>query len=282
MTFLDATWLLIGYVTVIGLVSFTGGHFANVGQTTHRIAQLIVSFIAGFILGLAIFHLLPHALAIAAEHGSRLEVMIYVALGVVVMIFFLHVFQFHSHESLSSPGVNSYGTHKGEGAREATLGSFWALTIGLGLHTFIEAVTLGVTVELSDRYDGTEGLLPGLAMFIAITLHKPLDAYSVLSLAQRAGYTKRRRIFVNVAFALLCPIVAVSAYFIGVSFEEYFTHRYVGIFLSFATGTFLCIALSDLLPEIQFHRHDKGWLALMLLLGLCFSLALFFVEVLLE
>ena len=33
-------------------------------------------------------------------------------------------------------------------------------------------------------------------------------------------------------------------------------------------GTFLCISLSDLLPELQFHQHDRVKLTIALLLGL--------------
>ena len=36
--------------------------------------------------------------------------------------------------------------------------------------------------------------------------------------------------------------------------------------LAFSAGTFLCIALSDLLPELQFHAHDR-WPLSMALLG---------------
>ena len=48
--------------------------------------------------------------------------------------------------------------------------------------------------------------------------------------------------------------------------------------LAFAAGAFVCISLSDLLPEIQFHSHDRGKLLLAFLLGLGFAYALSFVE----
>ena len=38
--------------------------------------------------------------------------------------------------------------------------------------------------------------------------------------------------------------------------------------LAFAAGTFLSIATSDLLPELQFHAHDRGKLSLALLAGI--------------
>jgi hypothetical protein len=38
--------------------------------------------------------------------------------------------------------------------------------------------------------------------------------------------------------------------------------------LAFSAGTFLCISLSDLLPELQFHQHDRVKLSLALVAGL--------------
>ena len=273
--------LLFVYVTLIGLASYFGGFLSSFGHTSHRRAQFIVSFVAGFILGLAIFHLLPHALEISKGNDHHLPVMIYMVAGVVVLIFLLHVFHFHSHESL---GVDddqpASHDHSAEGAPSEARRSAWALAAGMGIHTIIESVTLGVTIELKARHYGEEGLLPGLALFIAILMHKPLDAYSVLSLFNRAGFSKKTRFLMNLAFALLCPLVVVISYLSGLALEEHFSQAYVGLLLAFAAGAFLCIALSDLLPEVQFHSHDRGWLATALLLGLMVSFGLFYFEVL--
>ena len=279
--------LLITYITIIGLASYFGGYLSSIGQTTHRRAQFVVSFIAGFILGLAIFHLLPHALEITDDHDRHLEVMIYLVAGVVVLIFVLHVFHFHTHETLGAVAdehthidhPSSQHHHAATTDRKDARHSVWALAAGLGIHTIIEGVTLGVTVELKSRHYGEAGLLPGLALFIAIIMHKPLDAYSVLSLSHRAGYSKKVRFLTNLIFALICPVVAVISYFSGLALDEHFSQEYVGLLLAFAAGAFLCIALSDLLPEIQFHSHDRGWLVGALLLGLVLSLALFYLEV---
>ena len=42
----------------------------------------------------------------------------------------------------------------------------------------------------------------------------------------------------------------------------------VGYTLAFSAGTFLAIALTDLLPEIQFHAHDRHKLSGAVALGL--------------
>jgi zinc and cadmium transporter len=43
---------------------------------------------------------------------------------------------------------------------------------------------------------------------------------------------------------------------------------FLGAVLAFCAGTFLCIACSDLLPELQFHLHDRTKLSLSLVAGI--------------
>ena len=56
---------------------------------------------------------------------------------------------------------------------------------------------------------------------------------------------------------MLCPVVAIAS-FGGVELLGLEEGAVVGYALAFAAGAFLCIALSDLLPEIHFHSHDRG------------------------
>src|SRR2546421_8054556 len=45
-------------------------------------------------------------------------------------------------------------------------------------------------------------------------------------------------------------------------------NQIIGFALAFSSGSFVLIALSDLLPEVQFHRHDRMALFLALLFGI--------------
>ena len=48
----------------------------------------------------------------------------------------------------------------------------------------------------------------------------------------------------------------------------------LGNALAFCAGTFLCISASDLLPELQFHSHDRMKLSVSLLAGLVVTILL--------
>ena len=72
---------------------------------------------------------------------------------------------------------------------------------------------------------------------------------------------------VNLIFALICPAGALAFMFSVGSVEGAMEHVVVGCALAFSAGVFLCISLTDLLPELQFHSHDRIKLSVSLLLG---------------
>ena len=41
--------------------------------------------------------------------------------------------------------------------------------------------------------------------------------------------------------------------------------------LAFSAGTFICVASSDLLPELHFHRHDRVKLSIALAAGIALA-----------
>src|SRR5207237_706072 len=78
------------------------------------------------------------------------------------------------------------------------------------------------------------------------------------------GWSRYSRHLVNGLFALANP-VGVLLFHFGASQSSINGQLFLGSALAFAAGTFLCIATSDLLPELQFHSHDRGKLSLALL-----------------
>jgi zinc and cadmium transporter len=91
---------------------------------------------------------------------------------------------------------------------------------------------------------------------------------TIVSLMLRAGVPRPRAHLVNLTFALMIP-AGVALYFLGLGRlgQAEASHTSAAA-LAFSAGTFLCIALSDLLPELQFHSHDRVKLSAALLAGL--------------
>jgi len=104
-------------------------------------------------------------------------------------------------------------------------------------------------------------------VFLAILLHKPLDAMSITTVMEAGGWSTGARRVANILFALMCPLGALLFYFgVDLLFES--TNYVVAVALAFSAGAFICIALSDLLPEVHFHSHDRGKLTLAFLFGI--------------
>ena len=129
--------------------------------------------------------------------------------------------------------------------------SAMGLFAGLCVHTVVDGIALGAVIVGS----GQGASLAGVSVFLAILLHKPLDALSIETVMGARGWSSTSRWTAGTVFALLCPLTA-AAFYIGASALV----PYDGLLpasLAFAAGAFICIALGDLLPEVQFHSHDR-------------------------
>jgi zinc and cadmium transporter len=251
--------------------------------------QLMMSFVGGLMLGVAVLHLLPHSVA---EQGSIDRAAGWLLGGLLTMFLLIRVFHVHAHEHGDVGDVvdahrhahdHEHGVacdhghhHEHPPAKGSHAFSWLGLALGLSLHTLIDGLALGAAVAAEAH--GQHGFaLFGFGTFLAVALHKPLDALSITSLMAAGGWKKNDIRLANAIFALMCPLGAI-AFFIGLAglFAE--QHAVVGSALAFAAGVFLCISLADLLPEVAFHTHDRVRLTLVLLAGIALAWAIGFLE----
>ncbi|MCA9014995.1 MAG: hypothetical protein KDA77_06640, partial [Planctomycetaceae bacterium] len=91
------TWAytLLGiYCTVIVFSSLLGGWLPSLVRLTHTRMETLISFVGGLMLGIGVFHLLPHAVA---EMGSVDRAVWWMMAGIVTLFFLLRRFHFHQH-----------------------------------------------------------------------------------------------------------------------------------------------------------------------------------------
>ncbi|MCY3871494.1 MAG: ZIP family metal transporter [Gemmatimonadetes bacterium] len=265
--------LLLGYALAILSASLLGGYLPTIVAMTHTRIQMVMSFVAGFILGVALYHLLPHGLVMIPEPGAVEKAAGLMMFGIILMVLLLRIFHFHQHEFGDEAGDFHHEHAHDHASPESRL---IGVCLGLGLHTMTEGVALGTSIRVGEIH-GDEAGLAGLGVFLAILLHKPLDAFSIIGLLQAAGHSLRTRIAVNIGFAMLCPVVALLTFW-GIGFLGHWEEEVVGYVLVLAAGAFLCISLSDLLPEIHFHSHDRVKLTVCFLMGIVLAYGLYFIE----
>ena len=99
--------VLIVYCACIVAASLAGGLVPVLLRLTHRRLQFGLSFVSGVMLGVALFHMVPHALMARMEsaganvdsHGLFDPLMLALALGFVAMFFLERFAHFHQHEA---------------------------------------------------------------------------------------------------------------------------------------------------------------------------------------
>jgi zinc and cadmium transporter len=278
--------LAVIYCAGVVLASLAGGWLPLFIRMTHTRLQLSMSLCGGLMLGIGLLHLLPHAFAVL---GSLDRAVVWMLTGLLTMFFLIRAFHFHQHEPSPSPPAAQPHTHEHHAHdhahdhahpphdhhHPAERLSWIGVALGLGIHSLIEGMALAASVQV-DAAEGGRGLL-GAGTFLAIFLHKPFDAVPISILMQARQASNRLTHVVNGVFAAFCPL-GMALFFLG--FERFTEHQaaIVGCALAFSAGVFLCISLADLLPELEFHSHDRLKLSLALLIGVAIAYGIGYLE----
>jgi zinc and cadmium transporter len=275
--------LLTVYCVLILLASLAGGWIPLFVRLTHTRLQVATCFVAGLMLGVGLLHLLPHAWQQLRSIDQAVGWMMGGFLG---MFFIQRFFHFHHHDvpeeapelaELHGPHQHAHDGHDCAhehyphtlANKSAQRLSWGGAALGLTLHTLIDGVALAASVA-AEAHAGGSGWLMGFGTFLVIILHKPFDAMAIGTLMASGGWSKLARHVVNGLFALAIPVGLLLFHF-GAGQYAHAAPQFVGAALAFAAGTFLCIATIDLLPELQFHAHDRIKLSVALLAGLGLS-----------
>ena len=264
-------------------VSILGGLLPLATVLNHTRLQVYLSFSAGTMLGAAFFHMMPEAIRVGSVATIH-----WAAFGLLGLFFLERFFSFHHHEPRAHGPVthrNEEGvkdtrrdlaadyTAAGSGAnsspvtRSAARALPWgSAAFGLIIHSLIGGVALASAVAADFKIRAGLGSA-GLGVFIATLVHKPADALTITSLMLRGGSSRWSALLVNFGFGLMIP-AGVAFFALGMGgFRSSSASSWTASALAFSAGTFLCIALSDLLPELQFHSHDRLKLSVALLTG---------------
>lgn len=265
---------LLGVYSVgILAASVIGIWVQSVFRLTHTRIQMAMSFVAGLVIGVAMYHLLPHGFE-RISGGHAIEVAVWwMLVGMVLMVLLLRVFPLHQHEH---PEEECLDPADLDSDVDSVSLNWLGIAFGMGLHGLTEGTALGAAV-LSREVSSSGVDLVSFGMFLAIALHKPLDAFTVLGMMRVARVGKRYAYVLSLILALICPLGAFVTYW-GIGLLDMTAGETIGRALAFGAGALVCISLSDLLPEIHFHRHDRLKLTGSFVVGLMLAYALHLIE----
>jgi len=226
------------YSVMIVAATLIGSAIPLLRNWTDAQFRLLLGFAAGVLLGAAFLHMAPEAFELIGSSTGVFILAGFLALYIVEKYIAVHICEARGCD------VHEFGA----------LG--WAAFTGLSVHALMDGVALGSAVLLSTGapIDGAPHRAFGTVVFFAIFAHKGPSALALASILKEEKRPPRRILLMNVVFALMTPLGAA----ITLSSLRLLNTTAVGIATAVSVGTFLHIALSDLLPEVHKHLGNRN------------------------
>jgi zinc and cadmium transporter len=197
---------------------------ATVALNEEQLKKLLlplVAFAAGSLLGGALLHLLPEAVAAS---GPGFDTFL-PALGGFALFFLMEQFlSWHHGHSLDV---------------EAKQPVTYLILLADGLHNFIGGLAIGASFVVSTEV--------GVITWIAAAAHEVPQELGDFGIMIRGGWGRYQALLANFVSAATIVPGALLAYYLSADFD-------ITFLLSFAAGNFIYIAASDLIPEV---KHDQ-------------------------
>ena len=199
------------------------------------VVPTLISYAVGTLLGVALLALVPEALKLlppSAALGALLAgVLGFFTLEKLVIWRHCHTTDCEAHDS------------------SATL-----ILIGGAVHNFTDGVIVGAA---------TLTALPlGITTALAVAAHQIPQEVSDYAILLDAGYTRGRAFLLNALSASTCALGAIA-----VSLASRWTPFALPYVLAIAAGSFLYVAMSDLIPGLHRNPADVGAIRQVLLIA---------------
>ena len=216
-------------------------------QTLARLTLPLVALAAGSLIGGALFHMIPAAMA--GRPGSDLYAFGWTAAGFTV---FLALEQFIHHHHCHHATANC--------KQPLT----YLILFGDGLHNFLGGLAVAGTFLVDVQL--------GMTTWIAAAFHEVPQELGDFGVLIHGGWPPKRALLANLLSGLMFPVGAVLTYALAV-------HLNTDFLVAFGAGNFLYIGASDLVPEVNKSRtaaeNIKHFAAFAMGLGILLVLAVF-------
>lgn len=215
-------------VVAVSFISFIGVFTLSLKEDVlRRYLFLFISIAVGALLGDALIHLIPEALATSNNTTLTSTLIIAGILFFFIVEKFLH---WHHHgEDQGEPSIHPVGK---------------LVLVSDGVHNFLDGIIIAASFLVS--------IPVGLATTLAVILHEIPQEVGDFAVLLHSGYTKKDALRLNFLSALFAVAGAVVMFTIGKTAEISSTW-----FLPIAAGGFIYIAVADLIPELHKTKETK-------------------------
>jgi zinc and cadmium transporter len=241
-------WIVAG-TSLIGLATVSVAAFTTF-KLKAKILERMVSFSIGLMLATSLLHALPEALDNTV--GISTQALCVTLLGSILGFFLLQKMALmrhnHHHEH------DGHDHHHGHDARLAGSGG-WLILLGSSVHNFTDGILIAAAFIADIRL----GLLTALAIAAHEIPHKLSDFVILLN----AGFSKKRALLMDLLSSITVVLGGVLGWWLLGSM-----HIYVPYLLMVAAGSFIYIAMSDLIPYVQHESRVRDVLPQIILIAL--------------
>ncbi len=241
-------------IAAIFLVGTSGGLLALGAGRTRR-SEIFLSLgsalAAGVFLGAGLVHLMPDS--IGALNGYFVGIQfplgfLLTAVGFLFILFLEKILLAHHHDEPAAAGSPSS----------------YALAIILSVHSVLAGAALG-----------TENTLAGSAILtLAILAHKGAAAFALMVDFQRAGFARSRSVALLLLFCAMTPLGILFGAVLDHFLEETHGRLFEGMFDAVAAGTFIYIAILEIISKEFAVRERVAQKFVFVCLGLALMAAI--------
>jgi zinc and cadmium transporter len=202
-----------------------------------RLVPWLISYAVGTLLGAALLALLPEALE-RLPPATALGTL----LGGVLVFFLLEKLVLWRH------------CHDSQECEVHTSSAASLVIVGDAFHTFVDGAVIAAAVVTSVPL--------GITTALAVAAHEIPQEVGDVAILLRAGYSRGRAFTVNLMSAAGGVLGALAMLFASQWLPDVLPYV-----LSFAAGSFLYVAMSDLIPDLHRGGVEGGPLRQLLLIG---------------
>ncbi len=234
------------------LIIFAAGLLAGITPTRIRVSQQGDrhltwgnAFSGGVFLGAGLLHMLPDArenfVAFAGDVDFPFPALICGAGFLLVLLL----------EKAALGGSEDVGRMSGERPVYP-----FVLCFILSIHSIIAGVSLGL--------EGT--LASSIAIFIAIIAHKGAAAFALGISLRESDFPTSRHVKIICFFSTMTPLGVILGTVFSTMFSGKTDAAFEAVFDALAAGTFLYVAVVDIIEEVFDRPHDR-WLKVLLIMS---------------
>jgi len=210
------SWIIVSGLAMSAIALVGGVAVLLPARTLDRILLPLVALAAGSLLGGAVFHMLPEAIA---ELGNTQAVYVWLVAGFLTFFILEQYLQWHHCHHPAGPH-----RHLGH-----------LILLADGLHNFIGGLAVSATFLVDIRL--------GVVTWLVAAAHEVPQELGDFGILVHSGWKPRAALTWNAASALTFLLGGLVTYSLSGSLT-------VAYLLPFAAGNFIYIAAADLIPQI--------------------------------